>query len=101
MRRETQEIAARADTRECSSCHRQGAGYDFSRKKMFDGIDTTGLVGPTSPALTWDFISRLRDTTKKRLLIKGVMTAEDAEIAVKRGLEFGGARVQGGAQDIQ
>ena len=87
MRRETQEIAARADTRECSSCHRQGAGYDFSRKKMFDGVDTTGVFSPTSSALTWDFIARIRDVTKKRLLLKGIMTAEDAEIAVKRGVD--------------
>lgn len=87
MRREALIAASRADTRECSACHRQSPGYDFSRKKMFDGIDTTGLLAPTSPALTWDFISRLRDTTKKRLLIKGVMTAEDAEIAAKRGLD--------------
>lgn len=87
MRRETLAIASRADTRECSSCHRQGPGYDFSRKKMFDGIDTTGLFSPTSPALTWDFIARLRDVTKKRLLVKGIMTAEDAEIAVKHGLD--------------
>jgi len=87
MRREALALASRADARECSACHKQGGGYDFSRKKMFDGIDTAGLFTPTSNALTWDFISRLRDTTKKRLLIKGVMTAEDAEIAVKRGLD--------------
>lgn len=87
MRREALIVASRADTRECSTCHRQGPGYDFSRKKMFDGLDTTGLVGPNSPALTWDFISRLRDVTKKRLLIKGIMTGEDAEIAVKRGVD--------------
>lgn len=87
MRRETQFMAARADSRECSSCHRQGPGYDFSRKKMFDGLDLTGVYSPTNPALTWDFISRLRDVTTKRLLIKGVMTAEDAETAVKRGLD--------------
>lgn len=87
MRRETQEIAARADTRECSSCHRQRVGYDFSRKKMFDGVDTTGVFSPTSSALTWDFIARIRDVTKKRLLLKGIMTAEDAEIAVKRGVD--------------
>lgn len=87
MRREALVVASRADTRECSACHKQGGGYDFSRKKMFDGIDTTGLFTPTSNVLTWDFISRLRDTTSKRLLIKGVMTAEDAEIAVKRGLD--------------
>ncbi len=87
MRRETQALGARADTRECSTCHRQGGGYDFSRKRMFDGIDTAGLFSPNSSALTWDYIARLRDTTDKRLLIKGVMTAEDAEIAVKRGLD--------------
>lgn len=87
MRRETQALGARADTRECSTCHRQGGGYDFSRKRMFDGIDTAGLFSPNSSSLTWDYIARLRDTTDKRLLIKGVMTAEDAEIAVKRGLD--------------
>jgi 4-hydroxymandelate oxidase len=87
MRREAQAMGARADTRDCSSCHRQGGGYDFSRKKMYDGIDPAGLFVPTSPALTWDYIARLRDVTKKKLLVKGIMTAEDAEIAVKRGLD--------------
>ncbi|HEY7800027.1 MAG TPA: alpha-hydroxy acid oxidase [Hyphomonadaceae bacterium] len=87
MRRETQAIGARADARECSSCHRQGGGYDFSRKKMFDGLDLAGVFTPTSSALTWDYIARLRDVSKKRVLIKGVMTAEDAELAVKRGLD--------------
>ncbi len=87
MRRETQAVAARADTRECSTCHRQAGGMDFSRKKMFDGLDLTGVVSPNSSALTWDYIARMRDVSKKRLLIKGVMTAEDAEIAVKRGVD--------------
>jgi 4-hydroxymandelate oxidase len=86
MRRETQAMGARADARDCTSCHRQGA-YDFSRKKMFDGIDTAGLFTPTSPAITWDYIARMRDVSKKRVLVKGVMTAEDAELAVKRGLD--------------
>lgn len=87
MRRETQAIGARADTRECSSCHRQGPGYDFSRKKMFDGIDQNGLLSPTTSALTWDYVARMREVTKKKLLIKGIMTAEDAAIAVKRGVD--------------
>lgn len=87
MRRETQEMGARIDTRECSACHKQTGGYDFSRKKMFDGIDQTGLLTPTNAALTWDFISRMRDVTKRPLLIKGLMTGEDASIAVKRGVD--------------
>ncbi len=87
MRRETQALGARMDTRECSACHKQTGGYDFSRKKMFDGIDQTGLFAPTNAALTWDFIGRLRDVSKKPLLIKGLMSAEDAAIAVKRGVD--------------
>jgi 4-hydroxymandelate oxidase len=87
MRRETQAIGARADTRECSTCHRQTPGYDFSRKKMFDGLDLAGVVSPNSSALTWDYIARMRDVSKKRLLLKGVMAGEDAEMAVKRGVD--------------
>lgn len=87
MRRETKAIGARADTRACGACHRQGPGYDFSRKKMFDGIDMAGLVAGQSSSLTWDYVARMRDVTKKRLLIKGIMTAEDAAIAVQRGVD--------------
>lgn len=87
MRRETQALGARADTRDCSSCHKQSGGYDFSRKKMFDGIDQAGLISPTTSSLSWDYVARMRDVTKRKLLIKGVMTAEDAAIAVKRGVD--------------
>ncbi|WP_164155821.1 alpha-hydroxy acid oxidase [Sandarakinorhabdus rubra] len=87
MRRETKVIGARADTRDCGACHRQGPGYDFSRKKMFDGIDLAGIFAGQSDSLTWDYVARLRDVSKKRLLVKGIMTAEDAAIAVRRGVD--------------
>ena len=54
---------------------------------MFDGVDTAGLFSGQSDSLTWDYIARMRDVTKKRLLIKGIMTAEDAAIAVERGVD--------------
>jgi isopentenyl diphosphate isomerase/L-lactate dehydrogenase-like FMN-dependent dehydrogenase len=87
MRRETQALGARVDARECSSCHRQSGGYDFSRKRMFDGLDMAGVVSPTTPTLTWDYIARMREVTRKRILVKGVMTGADAEIAVRRGVD--------------
>ena len=86
-RRETQAIFARSDSRTCSTCHAPRNGYDFSRKKMFDGIDMTGAVSPNSNALTWDYVSRLRDLVKTRLLVKGVMTGEDAELAIRHGVD--------------
>lgn len=87
QRRETQAIFARTDTRECSTCHAPRTGYDFSRKRMFDGLDTTGALSPNSNALTWDYVSRLRDLVKTRLLVKGVMTPEDAKLAIARGVD--------------
>jgi 4-hydroxymandelate oxidase len=86
-RRETQALLARTDTRTCSTCHAPRTGYDFSRKPMFDGLDMTGALSPNSNSLTWDYVSRLRDLTKTRLLVKGVMTAEDADLAVRHGVD--------------
>ena len=44
---------------------------------MFKDINTQGL-GLTSPSLTWDFIKRLKDVTKMKVVIKGLETREDA-----------------------
>lgn len=86
-RRETQEVFERTDTRTCSTCHTPRTGYDFSRKRMFDGLDMTGALSPHDSTITWDYISRLRDLVKTRLLVKGVMTPEDADLAVRRGVD--------------
>lgn len=86
-RRETQEVFERTDTRTCSTCHTPRTGYDFSRKRMFDGLDMTGALSPHDSSMTWDYVSRLRDLVKTRLLVKGVMTPEDAELAIGRGVD--------------
>lgn len=87
QRRETQAVLARGDTRECTTCHTPRQGYDFSRKRMFDGLDMTGTFSPHTNALTWDYVSRLRGLVKSRLLVKGIVTQEDAELAIKRGVD--------------
>jgi 4-hydroxymandelate oxidase len=85
----------RADTRACGNCHsdatgnlanpRVGGGVS-SEKPMFAGVNTQGL-GLTSPSLTWDFIKRLRDVTKMKVLIKGLETREDAALALQHGAD--------------
>jgi isopentenyl diphosphate isomerase/L-lactate dehydrogenase-like FMN-dependent dehydrogenase len=37
--------------------------------------------------MTWDFIKRARDTTKMKIVIKGILTGEDAALAVKYGAD--------------
>ncbi len=88
MRRETQTIMARPDPSNCSQCHDRAAGFTdlVRRKAMFDGIDVTRTAF-ANPSLTWDFIGRLREWTKKRVLVKGVMTPDDADHAIAHGAD--------------
>jgi isopentenyl diphosphate isomerase/L-lactate dehydrogenase-like FMN-dependent dehydrogenase len=44
-------------------------------------------VALNSPSLTWDFIKRLKDVTKMKVLIKGLESREDAELAVQHGAD--------------
>jgi 4-hydroxymandelate oxidase len=82
---ETATRMARLDTRNCTSCHAPG-GSDFGTRPMFRGIDTKGLA-TNSNSLTWDFIKRLKDVTKMKVLIKGLDTREDAALAVQNGAD--------------
>jgi isopentenyl diphosphate isomerase/L-lactate dehydrogenase-like FMN-dependent dehydrogenase len=54
---------------------------------MFQGVDLKGVFNNTSPSLTWDYIKRLRDVTKMKILIKGLESGEDAALAVKAGAD--------------
>lgn len=83
---ETERRFARTDTRQCSSCHQPGLQGFVRRKPMFDGLDLTG-VGLFSPRLTWDAIRRLKDTTRMKLVLKGIETREDAELCLRHGVD--------------
>jgi 4-hydroxymandelate oxidase len=78
------------DDRVCANCHIVGPGGfpqgGQGTKPMFAGINTQGL-GITSPSLTWDFIKRLKDVTKMKVVIKGLETREDAVLAVDNGAD--------------
>ncbi|MEA3162160.1 MAG: 4-hydroxymandelate oxidase [Gammaproteobacteria bacterium] len=76
---------ARTDTRTCTACHAPGGSLVFTRP-MFSQLDTTGL-SITSSSLTWDFIKRLKDVTKMKVLIKGLESGADARLAVANGAD--------------
>jgi isopentenyl diphosphate isomerase/L-lactate dehydrogenase-like FMN-dependent dehydrogenase len=82
---ETASRFARTDTRTCTSCHAP-SGSAFASRPMFSQIDAAGLRIASS-SLSWDFIKRLRDVTKMKILIKGLESAQDAELAVANGAD--------------
>lgn len=89
MRRETMQRLAREDSRPCEACHGPPAlrATQGLRRPMYQGLDMTGVMSSGSPAYTWDYVSRIRETTKTPILVKGIMDAEDARLALKRGCD--------------
>jgi 4-hydroxymandelate oxidase len=73
--------------RGCTGCHGDGSPTtNVSRKPMFDSLGP-GAVPYNNADVTWDLVKRLRDTVKTRIVIKGIATREDAELAVRAGVD--------------
>jgi len=100
--RETLFRAQTLDKRECSACHSSAyTGYArakpkagsggfaqyAARKPMFDGLDLSKVTATHPANMNWEFVKRLRDTVTVKLLIKGIVTREDAQLAVQHGVD--------------
>jgi 4-hydroxymandelate oxidase len=100
--RETLFRAQRADKRECSACHQSsysgfargkpvagsgGFAQWAARKPMFDGLDLSKVTSLHLSNMNWDFVKRLRDTVSVKLLLKGIVAREDAQIAAQQGVD--------------
>jgi 4-hydroxymandelate oxidase len=78
----------RLDTRTCSDCHDNSSLASSNRDApMYQGADLTGLTNIQSPSLTWETIKRLRDVTKMKMVLKGILAWEDAKIAAETGID--------------
>jgi 4-hydroxymandelate oxidase len=79
----------RIDTRECSACHdRSSFAAREVRKHNYDGIDLTSITGSgESSNLSWDTVKRMRDITRMKIMLKGIVTPEDAELSVQNGID--------------
>jgi isopentenyl diphosphate isomerase/L-lactate dehydrogenase-like FMN-dependent dehydrogenase len=65
----------------CQGCHNHEPGY---LRPMRSGLD--GPPGPRPP-YTWDYVKRLKDATTMKVLLKGIVTREEAELAVEHGAD--------------
>jgi 4-hydroxymandelate oxidase len=76
------------DSRDCSTCHdRSSLAATMRRRPMYEGLDLAGLRNTQSSAMSWDFIKRLRDTTRMKIVLKGILAHEDAVLAAEHGLD--------------
>jgi isopentenyl diphosphate isomerase/L-lactate dehydrogenase-like FMN-dependent dehydrogenase len=93
--RETMLRGARRDTRKCTDCHPEGppvpglrgaALGDIRRKPNLNGYPPVPPI-PEVGTPTWEFVDRLKAATSMKVLLKGIVTREDAELAVQHGVD--------------
>ena len=88
--RESLERARRHDSRDCTMCH-EGDPLQIltrvPRKPMFAGLDVSGVTRLTPLDMTWEYLQRLREVWPRKLLVKGIVTREDAELSVRNGVD--------------
>ncbi len=77
-----------ADDR-CVGCHSNLP--QITRITANTPMDVLGAVGAlqgeTSLKLNWDDVKRVRDLTKMKIVLKGIVAGEDAALAVKHGVD--------------
>jgi isopentenyl diphosphate isomerase/L-lactate dehydrogenase-like FMN-dependent dehydrogenase len=84
---ETYQRSLRRDTRQCGTCHDPAPLVDNRRRPMLADLIAPAVPSPEVGTPTWDYVKRLKDATGMKLLLKGIVTREDAELAVKHGVD--------------
>jgi (S)-2-hydroxy-acid oxidase len=84
---ETLKRAMLTDNRHCVDCHAGNSHDMWRRGPMFAGIDVSHVTGLAPPDLTVVFLDRLRKIVKGRMMVKGIVTGEDAALAVVHGAD--------------
>ncbi len=92
--RETMFREAMGDTRQCIQCHaggRPAPGVSGrvddrdNRRKPALANPAPGTPIPEVGTPTWDYVKRIKDTTTMKVFVKGLVTSEDAELAIEHG----------------
>jgi (S)-2-hydroxy-acid oxidase len=79
--------AMRSDSRHCVDCHPGNSHDMWRRAPMFAGLDVSHVTSVAPPDLSERFLDRLRALVKGRMLVKGVVTGEDAVLAIDHGAD--------------
>jgi isopentenyl diphosphate isomerase/L-lactate dehydrogenase-like FMN-dependent dehydrogenase len=93
--RETMIRYRRTDTRECANCHLGGAPMpgltgrvnelrDNRRKPMIADL-VPAPAAPETGTPTWEYVRRIKNATTMKVFVKGIVTREDAKLAIENG----------------
>jgi isopentenyl diphosphate isomerase/L-lactate dehydrogenase-like FMN-dependent dehydrogenase len=84
------EIFSRVQQRnqqQCGACHKGPPVTDLTNRPMVNALGRSPGGKPEIGTPTWEYIKRLKDTTSMKILVKGIVTREDAELAMQHGVD--------------
>ena len=84
---ETLRHAMLADSRECTNCHANNRHDMWLKAPMFSGVDVSRVTRLRPASVTPEYLDRLRQLVSGRLIIKGIVTGEDAALALEHGAD--------------
>jgi 4-hydroxymandelate oxidase len=79
--------AMRRDSRDCTQCHVGGSHDMVHKAPMFAGIDVSRVTEHSPANMSGDYLKRLRKLISVKFLVKGIVTAEDATLALQAGAD--------------
>jgi isopentenyl diphosphate isomerase/L-lactate dehydrogenase-like FMN-dependent dehydrogenase len=79
--------SAKDGARNCGECHGGGFADFVKRKGNFNGLDISNVTVGSPPTMSWDLVKRIKDATTMKVLLKGILTREDAQLTVEHGVD--------------
>ena len=79
--------AMRSDSRTCTDCHINNSHDPLRKAPMYAGLDMSRATAITPSDITPAYLDKLRALVSVKLLIKGIVTGEDAALAVAHGAD--------------
>jgi isopentenyl diphosphate isomerase/L-lactate dehydrogenase-like FMN-dependent dehydrogenase len=85
---ETLKRAMLVDSRQCTNCHVGNSHDMWKRGPLFADLDVSRVTTLAPPDMSVDYLKRVRATVVKgRLLVKGIVTGDEADLALKNGVD--------------
>ena len=102
--RETLQRMIRTDTRQCQDCHiKEGIEGYIRNKPMVSQFSHFDL----EHNLTWDYVDQLKTETSMKVILKGIVTSEDAQLCLDHEVDgvivsnHGGRATESGRSTIE
>jgi (S)-2-hydroxy-acid oxidase len=84
---ETLKRAMTVDERQCTQCHINNSHDTVHKAPIYSGLDLSRAKELSPSAMSWELLDRTRQIVPVKLLVKGIVTGEDADLCVRHGVD--------------